>query len=141
MSNEDMIWQLLHVAMDNHIDVQWAGVLSPYTPPACRVDTRIVCMNNRWHRPQEIAFQLAHELSHIINGEPEDLCFYTASFTGKASVEYKANVGAVKLLVPSYCAEVDQDVVNVTNLEQRYMIPGYLDNVVREQVKEYYVNC
>ncbi len=44
-------------------------------------------MNNRWHRPQAMAFQLAHELSHIINGEQEDLCFYTASFTGKASVE------------------------------------------------------
>ncbi len=140
MNTEDMVWDLLHLAMDHNIDVQWAGVLSKYTPPACRIDTRIVCMNSNWHRPKEIPFQLAHELAHIIYGAPEDICFYTSSFTGKSSVEYKANVGAVKFLVPYYCDGVEQEVVNASNFEQNYLIPSYLDNVVREQLTKYFVN-
>lgn len=135
----DAVWYLLKVATNHHIDVQWAGVLSSYTPPACRCDTRIVCMNLNWHRKEEIPFQLAHELSHIINGDSGDACFYNASFTGKASVEYKANVGAVKLLVPFYCQETHRENVNLCNFEHAYRIPNYLSGVVQEQVKKYYV--
>lgn len=138
MNTEDMVWDLLHLAMDHNIDVQWAGVLSKYTPPACRIDTRIVCMNSNWHRPKEIPFQLAHELAHIIYGAPEDICFYNSSFTGKSSVEYKANVGAVKFLVPYYCAETEKENVNVYDFEKQYLIPEYLTNVVSETVKKYY---
>lgn len=136
----DAIWYLLKIASKHHIDVQWVGVLSRYTPPACRYDTRIVCMNLNWHRQTEIPFQLAHELSHIINGDPGDACFYNSSFTGKSSIEYKANLGAVKLLVPFYCQETDKENVNICNFEATYDIPSYLSGVVCEQVKEYYVN-
>ena len=135
----DAIWYLLKIANNYHIDVQWAGVLSEYTPPACRIDTRIVCMNMNWHRQAELPFQLAHELSHIINGDPGDVCFYNATFTGKQSVEYRANVGAVKLLVPFYCQETNRENINLYDFEHAYQIPGYLSGVVREQVKEYYV--
>lgn len=138
MNTEDMVWDLLHLAMDHDIDVQWAGVLSKYTPPACRIDTKIVCMDSNWHRPKEIPFQLAHELAHIICGAPEDICFYNSSFTGKSSVEYKANVGAVKFLVPYYCAETEKENVNVYDFEKQYLIPEYLTNVVSETVKKYY---
>ena len=138
MNTEDMVWDLLHLAMDHDIDVQWAGVLSKYTPPACRIDTKIVCMDSNWHRPKEIPFQLAHELAHIICGAPEDICFYNSSFTGKSSVEYKANVGAVKFLVPYYCAETEKENVNVYDFEKQYLIPEYLNNVVSETVKKYY---
>ena len=135
----DAIWYLLKIANNYHIDVQWAGVLSEYTPPACRIDTRIVCMNMNWHRQAELPFQLAHELSHIINGDPGDVCFYNATFTGKQSIEYRANVGAVKLLVPFYCQETNRENINLCNFEHAYQIPGYLSGVVREQVKEYSV--
>lgn len=136
---DDAIWYLLKIAHKNNIKVQWSRVLNKYTPPACRIDTRIICMNLNWHRPAEIPFQLAHELSHIINGDPGDVCFYDATFTGKQSVEYRANVGAVKLLVPFYCQEVYRENINLCNFEYVYQIPGYLSGVVREQVKEYYV--
>lgn len=135
---DDAIWYLLKIATKHHIDVQWAGVLSSYTPPACRYDTRIVCMNLNWHRKRELPFQLAHELSHIINGDPGDACFYDSSFTSKSSIEYKANVGAVKLLVPFYCQETHRENINICNFQHTYDIPNYLGNVVREQIREYY---
>lgn len=140
MNREEMLWDLSNVAAKHDIKVHWADVLSVYTPPACSIDTRIICMNSNWHRPKEIPFQFAHELAHIIYGAPEDLCFYTATFTGKSSVEYKANVGAVKILVPYYCSETDKKNVNLYDFERQYLIPDYLTNVVRDQVKEYFVS-
>lgn len=137
---EEAVWYLLKIASQHHIDVQWSGVLSKYTPPACRYDTRIVCMNMNWHRHTEIPFQLAHELSHIINGDPGDACFYDASFTGKSSVEYKANVGAVRLIIPYYCGETEKEIINANDFEEVYDIPKYLDNVVREQIAKYYIS-
>ena len=94
--DNDAIAYLEKRAVDYHIDVDWTDGLNPFTPPACSVLTRKILMNRNWHNPISIAFQLAHEMSHIINGDDSDFVFYNATFTGKQSVEYKANVGAVK---------------------------------------------
>jgi hypothetical protein len=95
-------------------------------------------MNLNWHRPAEVSFQLAHEISHILNGDETDICFYHATFTGKQSVEYKANTGAVKLLVPFYCQNVPKESINVYDFMES-QVPSYLDNAVKEEVHNYYV--
>ena len=97
-------------------------------------------MNLNWHRPAEISFQLAHEISHILNGDETDICFYHATFTGKHSVEYKANTGAVKLMVPFYCQGVPKETINVYDFMESYEVPSYLDNVVRVEVHNYYIS-
>ena len=126
-------------AMDYHIDVKWTDDLNSFTPPACSVLTRKILMNRKWHKPISIAFQLAHEMSHIINGDDSDFVFYNASFTGKQSVEYKANIGAVKLLVPYYYKDIEKENVNIYGFINHFDVPSFLTNVVREQTKEYYV--
>lgn len=135
----DVCWRLLTVASAHDINVQWSGRLSPYTPPACRIDTRIVLMNLNWHRSHELTFQLAHEMAHIINGDPEDTFFYHATFTGKRSVEYKANVGAVGLLVPFYCEETEPEDANVVHFTEAYAVPEFMAPVVKEKIVAYYV--
>lgn len=137
MFMNDAVWYLLKVASKHHIDVQWLGVLSKYTPPACRYDTRIVCMNMNWYKECEVPFQLAHELSHIINGDPGDACFYNASFTGKSSVEYKANVGAVRLLIPYYCQNREKENINAYEFETIFNVPSYLNDVVISELSKY----
>ena len=97
-------------------------------------------MNLDWHRPEELIFQLAHELAHVIHGDVGDVVFYHASFTGKESVEYKANVGAVELLVPFYCRGTEIQCVNSANFMQSFHVPHYLACVVDEKIREYYKN-
>lgn len=126
-------------AMDYHIDVEWTDDLNSFTPPACSVLTRKILMNRKWHKPISISFQLAHEMSHIINGDDSDFVFYNASFTGKQSVEYKANIGAIKLLVPYYYKDIEKENVNIYGFINHFDVPSFLTNVVREQTKEYYV--
>ena len=137
--DNDAIAYLEKRAVDYHIDVDWTDDLNPFTPPACSVLTRKILMNRSWHAPVSVAFQLAHEMSHIINGDDSDFVFYNASFTGKQSVEYKANVGAVKLLVPYYYQDVEKENANVYDFINQFDVPSFLAGVVREQTKEYYV--
>lgn len=120
---------LLEKAEKHHIDVKWKH-FSPNTPPGSSYEYRRVVMNLDWHRPKEIVFQFAHELAHVIHGDSGDIVFYHASFTGKESVEYKANLGAVRLLVPYYCQHRDRDSINAYEFETLFNVPSYLNDVV-----------
>lgn len=128
---------LLERAEEYNIAVKWAH-LSPITPPGSSFEYRSVVMNLDWHRPSEIIFQFAHELSHVIHGDKGDVFYYHACYTGKESVEYKANVGAVKLLVPFFCRELDKPYANPHRFMSAFSVPSYLADVVTEEIKKYY---
>ena len=128
---------LLEKAQEYHIDVKWKH-FSPYTPPGSSYEYYRVVMNLDWHNPKESVVQLAHEISHVIHGDKGDVYYYHACFTAKESVEYKANVGAVKLLIPFYCQDTDIQCVNSANFMQSFHVPHYLSSVVNEEIKEYY---
>lgn len=130
---------LLEQAAEYHIAVKWAH-LSPITPPGSSFEYRSVVMNLDWHRPSEIIFQFAHELSHVIHGDKGDVVYYHSSYTGKESIEYKANVGAVRLLVPFFCKETDQAVVNVYDFMKAFAVPNYLWHVADKEIENYYVS-
>ena len=130
---------LLEKAQEYHIDVKWKH-FSPYTPPGSSYEYHRVVMNLDWHNPKEFVFQLAHEISHVIHGDKGDVYYYHACYTGKESVEYKANVGAVKLLIPFYCQDTDIQCVNSANFMQAFHVPHYLASVVDEKIREYYKN-
>ena len=134
---EDALDYLTDYASKHHIRIMWAS-LSPITPPGSNFEYRSVVMNSNWHNPKELIFQLAHEISHVIHGDKGDVYYYHACFTGKESVEYKANVGAVKLLIPFYCQDTDIQCVNSANFMEAFHVPHYLSSVVSEEIKKYY---
>lgn len=134
---DDAIDYLTDYASKHHIRIMWAS-LSPITPPGSNFEYRSVVMNSNWHNPKEFIFQLAHEISHVIHGDKGDVYYYHACFTGKESVEYKANVGAVKLLIPFYCQDTDIQCVNSANFMEAFHAPHYLSSVVSEEIKKYY---
>lgn len=134
---EDALDYLTDYASKHHIRIMWAS-LSPITPPGSNFEYRSVVMNSNWHNPREFMFQLAHEISHVIHGDKGDVYYYHACFTGKESVEYKANVGAVKLLIPFYCQDTDIQCVNSANFMEAFHVPHYLSSVVSEEIKKYY---
>ena len=124
-------------ADDYHIKVRWAH-LSPITPPGSSYEYRSVVMNYDWHHPREIIFQFAHELAHVIHGDKGDIYYYHACFTGRESVEYKANLGAVKLLVPYYCQHRNRESINAYEFETLFNVPTYLNDVVIKELRNYY---
>ena len=134
---EDALDYLTDYASKHHIRIMWASP-SPITPPGSNFEYRSVVMNSNWHNPREFMFQMAHEISHVIHGDKGDVYYYHACFTGKESVEYKANVGAVNLLIPFYCQDTDIQCVNSANFMEVFHVPHYLSSVVSEEIKKYY---
>ncbi|MDY4865764.1 ImmA/IrrE family metallo-endopeptidase [Limosilactobacillus sp.] len=128
---------LLEKAQEYHIDVKWKH-FSPITPPGSSYEYRRVVMNLDWHNPKEFIFQLAHEISHVIHGDKGDIYYYHACFTGRESVEYKANLGAVKLLVPYYCQHRNRENINAYEFETLFNVPTYLNDVVIKELRNYF---
>ena len=133
---DDAIDYLTQYAKDHDIEVKWAH-FSPFTPPGSSYKYHRVVMNLDWHNHQELVFQLAHEISHVLHGDKGDVVYYHACFTGKESVEYKANLGAVKILVPFYCEQRDKENINSYEFETIFDVPFYLNDVVINQLHDY----
>lgn len=134
---DDIMSYLDNIAIDNNIRVIWEH-FNPYTPPGSSYDDMCIVMNLDWHNKDELVFQYAHELSHIIRGDRTDLFFYNTSRNNKSGIEYQTNLMAVKLLTSFYCGETEKEDVNIYNFIDSYCIPKYLDEAIKEEVIGYY---
>lgn len=74
-------------------------------------------VNNRWHNKNEIPFQLAHEISHMLNGDEGSL--YYCSPASHTKIERGAN---------------DKDI----DLMYRYGIPSSLEENVKRRCASYF---
>lgn len=117
------------IANDSGIQIGWLS-LDKYTPPSASTKYKKIAMNKNWHKPTEIPFQLAHEISHIQNHDDCEISFYHASFSSKEKIEREANIGAIKLLLPIFKDLGYEN--NPVTFMQVFNVPGYLfDNVIK----------
>lgn len=111
------------------VKIGWLS-LNAYTPPSASSKYKKIAMNLNWHKKEELAFQLAHELAHIKNHDNCTLAFYHASYSSQERIEREANIGAIKLLLPIF-----KDMGYSTNpvtFMQVFHVPNYLfDNVTK----------
>ncbi|APU45155.1 ImmA/IrrE family metallo-endopeptidase [Limosilactobacillus fermentum] len=122
---EDLMEWLINYAFDHHIGVQLTSFLQPMTPSTSFSDYRLVVINTRWHKPNEIPFSLAHEIGHVMNGD-RGVHAYTAVADTKE--EYAANITGIGLLL-KYCQEHDIHFTNPIEFCERFGIPMELEYV------------
>lgn len=63
----------------------------------------LIVINGNWYHQIEIPFIFAHEIGHVVDGNPE---YYHLAYLGKDKGEYSANIFAINLLW-LYCLEND----------------------------------
>ena len=80
---EDLMEWLINYAFDHHIGVQLTSFLQPMTPSTSFSDYRLVVINTRWHKPNEIPFSLAHEIGHVMNGDCGVNAYTAVADTGR----------------------------------------------------------
>lgn len=130
----DTLTILFNYALDNGIGVQFMS-LSPETPPAVNVNTKLIAMNSNWHNQAELPFQFAHEISHIILGQQADgILYFTPS---KYGMELDANRNAIRLLLPFYMEEKEKSHVNIHDFMECFAIPYHLEDIVVEEISNY----
>ena len=123
---EDLMEWLINYAFDHHIGVQLTSYLQPHTPSTSYGDYRLVVVNTRWYKHNEVPFSLAHEIGHVINGD-RGVHAYTA--TAETKEEHAANVTGIKLLL-AYCQEHDIYFDNPVVFCQQFGAPLELDYLV-----------
>lgn len=90
-------------------------------PSASDSEKHKIILNMNWYNPQEIPLMLAHELSHVINGDT-GICYYTSVSTIKT--EASANKLAIKMLIDYFFAEAEPEYINVCQFMNYYCIPS-----------------
>ena len=130
-----VVERLLKKAKELGIDVIWTYGLHDYTPSVSSSKNRRIIMNANWKDKNELPFQLAHEIAHIINNNDCDIAFYHASFSSREMIEREANQTALDLILKiSINLGLPFDSHKFINC---FKIPPYLTDKVNELMVSY----
>lgn len=135
--NNPVLFELQRIAANDGIAVLWTDGLGATTPPAVSVKRRKIVMNLHWLHPDELAFQLGHEMSHIYNDDPDERLLYYSSRYTKSTIENAAHCGAIDLIMPYYMAERPSDMASAADFMQIFHVPGYLEEKVHDKMLKY----
>lgn len=125
-----VVERLLKKAKELGIDVIWTYGLHDYTPSVSSSKKKRIIMNANWKDKNELPFQLAHEIAHVLNHDDCEMAFYHASYSSQERIEREANIGAIKLLLPIFEDMGYEN--NPIKFMQLFHVPNYLfDNVVK----------
>ncbi|TPR41242.1 ImmA/IrrE family metallo-endopeptidase [Apilactobacillus micheneri] len=132
---DDILKDLLNYAFDNGIGVETVHA-SINTPCLVFNKKRLIILNLNWHNKNELPFQIAHEISHIINNDDlnlyrSDSCNYTLSF------EKNANVMALNILLPIYFKHCNYSINNISPLMKQLSIPNSLQKETKNIAIKY----
>lgn len=129
----DYIYELLNLAMNNGIGVQLDNNMNSSVPSWCEPSLKFVMVNMNYQNKQQIPFQFAHELGHILNG---DLSIDKLSFTNRTynKIEYAAHSTAIKLLMNLYVEKNHE--LNYLKFMEYFNIPDRMESVVIEEIRE-----
>lgn len=135
MDIDEIVTDLLNYAFDHGIALIMTRQLSPHAPSAVDTFSKRIIFNMNMYDRKQMPLQLAHEIKHIENGdESTELLYFTPT---KAKMEFRANVGAIHMLLPYYMNEKEPDQVNMYDFMDCFSIPSHLEDTVTEAIKSY----
>ncbi|KRK56932.1 ImmA/IrrE family metallo-endopeptidase [Fructilactobacillus fructivorans] len=132
----EIINSLFNYALDNDIAVEYTDKLHQNTQSFADVRSRSIVINANWQPRKQLPFIIAHEISHIMQCDQDDAIL---SFTTLLSPKYeqKANVNAIKLLIPFYADNKEIDQINLEEFMELFAIPDSLRDVCFTEIKDY----
>ncbi|MCI1283645.1 MAG: ImmA/IrrE family metallo-endopeptidase [Lacticaseibacillus songhuajiangensis] len=136
MTINDYLDQLLDMAAVYGIRVGILEPLSPITPCASNSATKRIVFNPNFHDPKQLPYQLAHEITHVLNGDSSVLYFTPT----KRGIEGDANKGAVQILVRMYFDGVEPDAARVDDFMSCFGITSDMRDYCVEATRDFYKN-
>ncbi|MGO1302456.1 MAG: ImmA/IrrE family metallo-endopeptidase [Leuconostoc mesenteroides] len=129
--NNDYLYQqivslLENKALTNDVVFVNAYDLSPDVPDAALIKTRAIIMNIFFDINAGYAYRFAHELSHILYGDPDAQSVYYFSEYGKRGEELLAHRNAIRMLM-----SIEMP-TTVNGFMEYYHVPSWLEFEVRK---------
>lgn len=132
---DNIINDLLNYALDKGIGLIMTKELSPDTTSFADINRNRIVFNLNYRNKKQLAFQLAHEIKHFENGDKSNGVLY---FTPrKNKVEFDANVGAIKMLVPYYMDGKERSQINIYDFMECFAVPSHLEPAVTKEFMEH----
>lgn len=135
MDIDEIVTDLLNYAFDHGIALIMTRQLSPHAPSAVDTFSKRIIFNMNMYDKRQMPLQLAHEIKHIENGDKStELLYFTPT---KARMEFKANVGAIKMLFPYYMDGKERSQINIYDFMECFAIPSHLEPAVTKEFIEH----
>lgn len=132
---KEVIEYLLNFAFNKGFGFILTDKLKATTPSCANPTKNKIIVNMNWHNQNELPFQLAHEIGHMLNGD-EGILYYS-SYSSRSKIERNADNKAIDLLF-SYCLNMDEVTINYNDFMKYYGIPNYLEENVRQRYANYF---
>ncbi|WP_395320370.1 ImmA/IrrE family metallo-endopeptidase [Fructilactobacillus frigidiflavus] len=132
---QEIINSLFNYAFKNDIQVVYTDRLLPQTQSFADIETRSIIINANEPNQRQLPLIIAHEISHLLQCDKNDanLSFSTLLNT---KYEQKANINAIKLLIPFYIEDKEIYQINLEEFMELFAIPNSLKDVcIRELQK------
>ncbi|WP_353486100.1 ImmA/IrrE family metallo-endopeptidase [Apilactobacillus xinyiensis] len=132
MNYNDLITKLLNYAFDSGIGFQVMELkedMLPFSIP----NKKFIIINSNWKNKNEVPFQIAHEIAHVIN-EDESCLYQNNSY--KLKFEHAADVKALEILIPIYIGYSHYNTDNIYPLMEQLRIPNRLINEAKNITKK-----
>lgn len=131
---DEIVTYLFNLALKNKIGVEATNLLSPEAPSIAVADERKIIINLNWPNKNELPFQIAHEISHILNHD--DGVLYYTTYASQSKIEANANLTAIGLLATYYQDCFDFENINPVRFMQTFGIPLNLEYQVTDKLTE-----
>lgn len=132
----DIFDYLLYLCRYLGINYKISDELDSSIPDICVPSQRKIIINANYDTHIEVAFRLAHEISHIMLGNYEENCVYQFSIGTRRVSEREANENAVKILGKFVYTDTPVEYRNYINFMNEFGLPSSFENMVRNIIKE-----
>ena len=132
----DILDYLLYLCRSLGINYKISDELDSSIPDISVPSQRKIIINANYDTNVEVAFRLAHEISHVMLGNYEENCIYQFSIGTRRASEHEANENAVKILGKFVYADTPVEYRNYVNFMNEFGLPSSFEPMVEDIIKE-----
>mgnify|MGYP001287468857 CR=1 FL=1 len=133
----DILEDLYNYALDHNIGILSSHEFSSSMTALADTKKRLIIINSGQSNKQQLPFQVAHEISHVMNGDKSTHLLAFNSIHSDPQIETQANRSAIQMLLPYYANERQIGLMNYTDFMSCFAIPSHLEAIVVKEFQKY----
>ncbi|GAW64248.1 hypothetical protein FC65_GL001047 [Ligilactobacillus acidipiscis DSM 15836] len=133
----EVITYLLNFAFDHGFEIVWTNQLKSSAPSCAIPKNNKIIINGQWKNKDELPFQIAHEIGHMLNKD-EGVLYYS-SYSSHSKIEADADNRAIDLLI-DYCVSNGKETENYSDFMYYYSVPLRLEENAKRRYAIYFNN-
>jgi Zn-dependent peptidase ImmA (M78 family) len=132
----DILDYLIYLCRRLGISYRISDELDSSIPDICVPSQRKIIINANYATHVEVAFRLAHEISHIMLGNYQENCLYQIPIGTRKRSEREANENAVRMLAKYVYKDTPLEYRNYINFMNEFGLPSAFEEMAKDTIKD-----